>query len=69
MLTRALLKYGATKIPLIPGDFAGGTLNQGIQERITNKITDLGENLFGETETTQRQVAFTLQYGRMNKEV
>jgi hypothetical protein len=69
MLTRALLKYGTAKIPLIPGDFSGGTLNQGIQERITNKINDLGEQLFGEAESSQRQGAFVLQYGKMNKEV
>jgi hypothetical protein len=69
MLTRALLKYGPSKIPLVPGDFSGGTLNQGVQERITNKINDLGELLFGESETSQRQGAFVLQYGKANKEV
>jgi hypothetical protein len=69
MLTRALLKYGPTKIPLIPGDFAGGTINQGVQEKINNKINDLGELLFGESETSQRQGSFVLQYGRQNKEV
>jgi hypothetical protein len=69
MFTRALLKYGATKIPLIPGDFAGATLNQGIQERITTRLNDLGELIFGESENSQKQGAFVLQYGKANKEV
>lgn len=69
MFTRALLKYGATKIPLIPGDFSGATLNQGIQERITTRLNDLGELIFGESENSQKQGAFVLQYGKANKEV
>lgn len=69
MFTRALLKYGANKIPLIPGDFSGATLNLGIQERITTKLNDLGELIFGESENSQKQGAFTLQYGKANKEV
>jgi hypothetical protein len=69
MFTRALLKYGATKIPLIPGDFSGATLDQGIQERITTKLNDLGELIFGESENSQKQGAFVLQYGKANKEV
>jgi hypothetical protein len=69
MFTRALLKYGPTKIPLVPGDFSNATLNQGIQERINTKLNDLGELIFAESENSQKQGAFVLQYGKANKEV
>lgn len=70
MLTRAAFRYkvGAQTILYVPGDFAGGTINQGIQEKINTAMTDFGELKFAEIETNQRQVAFTLNYGRINKQ-
>lgn len=71
MFTQALLKYGTigAKINLVPGDFSGATLNQGIQERITNVLNDLGELTYGESENSQKQGTMTLQFGKMNKTV
>jgi hypothetical protein len=69
--TRARIVYaiGATKFALVPGDFAGATINQGIQERITNKLNDLGEIGYGESQPSQKQGGVVLQYGKANKEV
>jgi hypothetical protein len=68
-LTQAIIRYGNPLISVSPPDFAGGTINQGIQDRIVSRINQLGELIFSESETSQRQGAFTLNYAKANKQV
>lgn len=60
---------GSTLVRLAPDGFRGATINQGIQEQIRQRMNNLGELAFAETETTQRQGAFTINFAKPNPDV
>jgi hypothetical protein len=60
---------GATTVRLAPEGISGATINQGITERIRQRLNNFGELGFAESEPQERQGAFTINYSKPNPDI